>query len=309
MSNTSPSVPIIWQLSCVQFDDELSLFGTLLKNIPYKPSDSDSTIRHAIEVARTFIAEVWDNQEITIRVGNQEKNLFTDERGIIQASFKTEISNQNEIRVSINGIPIPFFNDFPIFFGKSNYPLEVISDLDDTVIVTYASRVFKRIQTTGLTHPTRRSIVPNTKALLQGLAEKGARIHYVSKSETNLYHLLATFFDHNKVPHGPMYLTRYRARQNLFVSKKDPIHKLRQIRHILDRSPGKKFLLIGDDSQHDVHVYSEAVEEYPDRIEKVMIRQTGFKENQKLLRKLKHMKWLGVDYIYFKTDDDLTSIF
>jgi phosphatidate phosphatase APP1 len=51
-------------------------------------------------------------------------------------------------------------------------------------------------------------------------------------------------------------------------------HKFDKIKHILEFYPSLKYVLIGDDSQHDPFLY-EAISKFPMTVKAVYIRQTG----------------------------------
>lgn len=76
------------------------------------------------------------------------------------------------------------------------------------------------------------------------------------------------------------------------------------IRSIMDHSPDKKFILIGDDTQQDIAVYARIAELYPTKIFKIYIRKTrknllGNKKEQ-----LKELLNLAVSVEYFSGKAD-----
>jgi phosphatidate phosphatase APP1 len=52
-----------------------------------------------------------------------------------------------------------------------------------------------------------------------------------------------------------------------------PTYKQKHIDKILAAFPGVKFMLIGDDGEHDPEIFAHAAEKYPDRIDGVWIRR------------------------------------
>jgi len=100
-------------------------------------------------------------------------------------------------------------------------------------------------------------------------------------------------------------LTPFLNIRQLFHPKKGKDYKLNNLRLIIDHLPGKKFILLGDDTQRDMDVYSQINREYPDRIRKIYIRQTTLKPNIKQIEKWNTLQSTGADAIYFKDTDEI----
>ena len=89
---------------------------------------------------------------------------------------------------------------------------------------------------------------------------------------------LYTFLTHHKFPEGPLFLKPYKEWNDLLKRNGKhhfSRHKKEKIQHILNVFENKKFILIGDDSQHDGEIYSEIALKNPDRIKGIFIRKTG----------------------------------
>ena len=82
-------------------------------------------------------------------------------------------------------------------------------------------------------------------------------------------------------PKGPVLLRDFRGPFEKTPKPEKP-HKQHEIRNILNTYPHLKFILIGDSGEHDVDIYLEVAEEYPEQIIAVYLRSV--KHKKKVLR-------------------------
>jgi phosphatidate phosphatase APP1 len=151
----------------------------------------------------------------------------------------------------------------------------VISDIDDTVLVSHAASPFKMALTALLNNARTRSPFPGVAAFYQAL-QAGVRgdeqnpIFYVSSSPWNFYDLLVEFMQVNEIPAGPLLLRDY-GRQNLRdIGHRS--HKRQAIDALLAAYPALPFVLLGDSGQEDPEIYASVVQDFPDRILGIHIR-------------------------------------
>ncbi|HRA72629.1 MAG TPA: App1 family protein, partial [Flavobacterium sp.] len=76
-------------------------------------------------------------------------------------------------------------------------------------------------------------------------------------------------------------------------------HKFEKIKHILEFYPNLKYVLLGDDSQHDPFLYEAICKIFPVSVKAVYIRKTDTQEKEKVLNALKNLESLGVSTCYF----------
>jgi phosphatidate phosphatase APP1 len=155
----------------------------------------------------------------------------------------------------------------------------IISDIDDTVIETGATDFLKNWRRVLVERPQDRLAVPGASTLYRTIARDHVAparpFFYVSSSPWNLYGFIAEFMELNGIPHGPMFLKDYGIDDSKLVDTGHDAHKLEAIETILSFYPDFRFLLIGDNGQQDVEIYAKAVEDFPDRIAAVFIRDVS----------------------------------
>jgi phosphatidate phosphatase APP1 len=153
----------------------------------------------------------------------------------------------------------------------------IISDIDDTIIVSHARNLLKVAYTTFLSNARGRVAFPGVGAFYRAL-QRGTTdaefnpIFYVSSGPWNLYDLLIDFMQLNQIPVGPIMLQDYGLEEKQLFSASHRDHKLAQIRKLLETYPDLPFILIGDSGQHDPEIYRKVLEEVPARIKAIYIR-------------------------------------
>lgn len=155
----------------------------------------------------------------------------------------------------------------------------IISDIDDTVVETGATDFLKNWRRVLIDRPGDRLAVPGAAGLYGMIAGDHTAptrpFFYVSSSPWNLYGFIAEFMELNGIPHGPMFLKDYGIDDKRLIKASHDEHKLAAIETILAFYPGFRFLMIGDNGQRDVEIYARAVEDYPERVGAVFIRDVS----------------------------------
>ena len=166
-----------------------------------------------------------------------------------------------------------------VMFPPEENSFGVISDVDDTFLVSHSTNSLKKLRLMLLKNARTRMPFIGVVAFYQALhCDKNAQsfnpIFYVSSSEWNLYDLLVDFCDKQQIPRGPFLLKHLKTNfAQLFKSGGGShLHKLEKIRNIFNTFEKTNFVLIGDSGQHDAEIYDQIALEYPDRIIVIYIR-------------------------------------
>jgi phosphatidate phosphatase APP1 len=103
-------------------------------------------------------------------------------------------------------------------------------------------------------------------------AHPGAPVIYLSTGAWNVAPTLSRFLSRNLFPAGPLLLTDWGpTHDRWFRSGRE--HKRTSLARLAKEFPGLKWLLIGDDGQHDEDLYGEFTVAHPDNVSAVAIRQ------------------------------------
>jgi len=296
--------PIVWQLSVLQLDKKTLVSGVLLTRAPFAYDKRISNIRNFINVLKSYFIGVYAEKELFIVSKEHRISAKTNPYGGFSVVVDSLVDDIPEIILPGSTSPLRIIQNYPIIFPYSSHTIDVISDIDDTIIVSHSSNLFKRIKTLAFKAPHKRKSISSSSSLLNAFVKNGASVIYVSKSESNLFGLLAAYIDYNALPQGCLFLTSYLKIRQLFESKKGLDYKLDNIRFILENTYQKKYILIGDDSQKDIEVFLRVVEQFPERILKVYIRQTKNTLSQSQKQKWDQLSSLRVASLLYRNESE-----
>jgi phosphatidate phosphatase APP1 len=251
--------------------------------------EGESTLRHLKNTYRRFESDEIPGIRLTASYGGKELEVQTDEEGFFNVEFRFDEPIDYEKagdKVHLRLLETKTDGDLlvsegTIFVPHKEAEFGIISDIDDTVLVSNMTHLLGRLKLMLLKDASERSPFPGIAAFLRSLCagcdERVSNpLFYVSGSEWNLFDLLVHFFRYHDVPEGPLFLRdkgiRFDKGEVLPSSQQ---FKLDQIRRILDTFPHLRFIFIGDSGQHDPEIYQQVVEDYPGRILGIYIRDVS----------------------------------
>ncbi len=234
----------------------------------------DPTSRRAENVRgwRSFTSVPVPHVAVTITIGGLTHRVSADRGGVIDAVISTvlppgshTVSMSTEKSQSV---------DASIFILDPSTPLGVVSDIDDTVMVTALPRPLLAAWNTFVLDEHARIPTPGMAVLMERLAVEhpGAPFIYLSTGAWNVAPTLTRFLSRNLYPPGALLLTDWGpTHDRLFRSGRE--HKRESLRRLASEFPTVKWLLIGDDGQHDEEIYAEFARDYPGSVAAIAIRQ------------------------------------
>lgn len=265
-----------------------------------QPLQENSIWSNFRATARRFLNKSVPGKRVVIRFYGREKLAITDKRGVFSGSMNIEdlpiralywhpytVKLRDEKGVLVTATGEALIRNFT----HSRYG--IISDIDDTFLVTYATHAIKKVLLTIFYNAaTRRAFrgVSNFYQALHQEKQKGVinPFFFVSSSAWNLYDFVEDFCYFNRIPKGPflLYQRHYKGWKFWKAQIGDHSHKLVKCRNILQTYPGLSFILIGDSGQADVSIYSRLHREFPNRIKMIYIRNVS---DKKRIRRLHRM--------------------
>ena len=180
----------------------------------------------------------------------------------------------------------------------------VISDIDDTIVVTNATSLLGMARSV-ISNAAARLPFEGISALYRALHVERNPIFYVSSSPWNLYELLDDFMRINGIPHGPVFLQDWGVDEATLILQSHTDHKLAQVQTIVDYYPELKFILIGDSGQHDPEIYLRVIQTHPGRILAAFIRDvTPDLRDRGVAAIIEEAKTAGVEMLYVRDSAD-----
>lgn len=297
--------PVVWQLSVLELDGKTLITGVIIHSLPFAHDKQIGYFKNFIKSLSSFFIKVYAHKKITIEVNNKAISTKTSARGSFKHIYNQQLQNGDISILSNDGEKLEVVQSYPTIFKKTRGKIDVISDVDDTLIISYTKNIFKRIGSILFTPPRKRNPIGFTQNLLNVFDKNNARVQYISKSESNLFAMLTSIIQHNKLPKGNLILTSYLKFRQLINPKKGRDYKLNQISFIVENTRDKSYILIGDDTQKDMEVYAKIVKQFPEKILKVYIRQTKTKVHTYQKTMLNNLKDTGVDHLYFNDESSI----
>ncbi|WP_128773069.1 App1 family protein [Actinomyces oricola] len=152
--------------------------------------------------------------------------------------------------------------------------LGIVSDIDDTAMVSHVPRVLVAAWNQLVKHSLAREPVPGMAELLTRIQQThpGTPMVYLSTGAWNVVPTLRSFFKRNGFPDGPKLMTDW-GPTNTGWFRSGIEHKRTELRRLMIDLPEVRWLLVGDSGQHDPLIYGEAAREHSDRIAAIAIRR------------------------------------
>lgn len=286
--------------------------GHLMQGVStgYKRLDRN-TLKHAYDVIKLFFKEPARVQpEVKIQFRGQTYPVRIHERGWIE----DEITLPNQLNPGWHKFKFIIESEVVgdgIFLKPDDTALGVISDIDDTYLISHSKNTFRKLSVMLFKNITKRKpfqeAVQHYKQLYQRGCQEGNRNLFVNvtSSEWNLYPLITQFSKFNDFPNAILLMDKlkYGWRELFFSGTGNHAHKFEKIEKIIKFYPDKKFIFIGDDTQRDPWIYSAIYEQYADAVSEVQIRQSGKKKKKTVEDLLKEIP----GSIYFENSTDLLS--
>ncbi|WP_347050647.1 App1 family protein [Flavobacterium olei] len=194
--------------------------------------------------------------------------------------------------------------------------LGIISDIDDTFLISHTNNLFLKIYILLFRNVNDRKVFKDVVAHYQALSAAGRNntqeanaFFFVSSSEWNLYRFIAKFTRIHELPKAVFLLKDIKRGLTDFLmsGRGSHDHKFEKIKHVVEFYPTLKYVLMGDDSQHDPVLYEKICKIFPVTVIAVYIRQTGKSPKREVQKIMENLKSLNVAVCYFKDSSEATQ--
>ena len=210
-------------------------------------------------------------------------------------SVRTRADQEGYIDVVVRGHgPGPGWHEARILIVAPGPRLGIVSDIDDTAMVSHVPRMFVAAWNQLVKYTSSREPVPGMAELLTRIerAHPGTPVIYLSTGAWNVVPTHRSFFERHGFPAGPMLMTDW-GPTNTGLFRSGIEHKRTELRRLMIDLPDVTWLLVGDDGQHDPLIYGEAAREHSDRVAAVAVRRLTPTEQVLAGTQLAHPMGLG----------------
>lgn len=222
---------------------------------------------------RNFFTAACVHARYTIRLGDAVCSGVSDRGGYIDHRVRghglapgwrtgtAETAASDAARVHVQVVPAD------ASFG-------IVSDIDDTILSTWLPRPLIAAWNSFIRTESARQAVPGMAVLYDALLERhpGSPLIYLSTGAWNTHGFLRRFMRRHRYPEGAMLLTDW-GPTNTGWFRSGQAHKRNALLQLSIDFPNVKWLLIGDDGQHDPDLYGEFVRANPTHVLAIAIRR------------------------------------
>lgn len=292
-------------------EQELIVMGHVFQ--PTKKNDydfQDKNFKNANSVIGMYRMKTQANADVYLKQNEYEIHTKTLKDGYFKFCIPLKQNDYGWVEYEVS---IIYHNKRISTKGSYIRPqvdnLGIISDIDDTFIISYTLNPFKKLYHLLFKNVNSRKIFEDVVPHFQALSVSGREhkeelnaFFYISSSEWNLYRFIVKFAKIHELPKAVLLLKDIKTSllDFLWTGRGGHNHKFEKIKHILEFYPELKYVLIGDDSQHDPYLYEAISKIFPLTVKAIYIRQTRKTKKKKVENVLKNLESLSVSVCYFK---------
>lgn len=250
-------------------EDWVRILGRVLIVPPFpKGTDSDARVRGW----RSFLSIPIGFAQVSVTIGDVTHEVVSDRGGVIDRVVKATLEpGWQTAKMTVEGSEPA---EARVFIVGSDVGFGLVSDVDDTVMVTALPRPLIAAWNSFVVDEHARLPVPGMAVFMERIAREhaGSPVIYLSTGAWNIAPTLSRFLSRHLFPPGAILLTDWGpTHDRWFRSGMD--HKLSNLRRLAREFPQISWLLVGDDGQHDDTIYTRFASEHPENVRAVAIRR------------------------------------
>jgi phosphatidate phosphatase APP1 len=237
-----------------------------------KPRPSITGKQRKVRGWRSFTGVPVAGAIVTIHIGEEEFEVTADRGGVIDQVIPVDLPPgwHTITLASDDSLPVAA----RIRVVPETADLGIICDIDDTVMVTALPRPLLAAWNSFVRDENARRPVPGMAVLLDRLQRDNpdAPVVYLSTGAWNVAATLTRFLSRHLYPLGPLLLTDWGPTHDRWF-RSGRAHKRHNLQRLAAEFPHLKWILIGDDGQHDENLYAELAMARPESVRAIAIRE------------------------------------
>lgn len=292
--------------------EQLEIFGHVLDRGPLPETRySRFFLFNILALMRLFIVKPRAGARVQMQWNNEIAEAVTETDGFFHIQWrpaKMPEAGHHKVEVTIVNVepgPVTKADGVVIIPHRTEYGC--ISDIDDTFLVSHSSKILRRLKELFTRNSRTRKPFEGVVRHYQLLSNTGHKgfvprpFFYVSSSEWNLYAYILEFCRMNRMPEGVFLLSQLKPFHLLLKSgQQKHATKFTRISRILKHYPHMRFILLGDDSQEDPHIYHAIVCHFAPQIVAIYLRHVRKSRKTAVAQVLGEVESRGIPCCYFK---------
>lgn len=237
-----------------------------------KPRPGSAGKQRKVRGWRSFTGVPMAGAIVRIQIGEEEFEVTADRGGVIDQVIPVDLPSGWHTITLATDDSLPVTARIQVVAETAS--LGVICDVDDTIMVTALPRPFLAAWNSFVRDENARRPVPGMAVLLDRLQRGNldAPVIYLSTGAWNVAPTLTRFLSRHLYPQGPLLLTDWGPTHDRWF-RSGRSHKRRNLERLAKEFPQVKWILIGDDGQHDETLYAELAMAHPDSVRAIAIRE------------------------------------
>lgn len=251
--------------------------------------ESDTVWKNLLNMYRRMESDEVPGVQIKVSFQSAACEVVTDEEGFFRAwldpgRLQSGSERWQNVDVALSSPPAGEQSAVSavaqVMIPPAGASFGIISDVDDTVMQTYATDWLRMARLVFMGNARTRLPFRGVAAFYRALGGQNP-LFYVSSSPWNLYDLLVDFFRIQGIPLGPLFLRDWGVTSDELLPTDHHGHKMAVIEQLFQFYPNLSFILIGDSGQQDPEIYAQIVRRYPRRVLAVYVRNVVESETRR----------------------------
>ncbi len=234
---------------------------------------NDSVLKNFTRKISRFFNKEKKDIVLGVKIGNSTYYTKTDDEGYFDIDMDVPMVLGDSEIIDIyldeeNTTHARCIMQHPLSNG-----IGVISDFDDTLIVSNVPSKSKLFKNTFMKNYKQRRLVKSTAIKIKSILsqQKRSAFFVLSSSPNQISNSINNFLDYNDMPDRSI-ITKKIHGSNGYSILKQSTYKSDKIKKLISIYPDIKWTLFGDSGEQDKQIYSEIDKSYSDSIESIYIR-------------------------------------
>lgn len=246
----------------------------VLARVVLSPSSVEPSVARGVSGLRRLLTLEQPGVDVVIELAGHRRTVISDVAGLVDVTFDVSLPPGRATALLRTGERAA--QEASVLVAAASAEVGVVCDIDDTAWIT------------GLRHPLRaawrmlsgssadRHAVPGMAALLTSIVadQQHPAVVYLSNGPWNLAGPVARFLDREGFPAGALLMTDWGLRRDRWF-RDGQAHKKGSLERLTGDFPWVRWVLVGDDGEHDPDIYTDFAHRYPDATSAIALRQVG----------------------------------
>ncbi len=269
---------------CYGNPHELIVEGRVLEERIFKESSKeDSWLKNTWNKVKQLVNDEVKNEKLTLTIGDEIYQNKTDDEGYFEFNIenhKEAWKNHQNITLHLDELNVTTYAS--AFIIDESVKVGIISDFDDTVIVSGVTNKLDLVQNTFFKNYKQRELVKGMKERFEEIVTSpNTPLFFVTGSPKQLYNAIHNFLNYHEFPKRTL-ITKKAHGNNADPLFDQITYKVEKIEQLIQLFPQIGWVCFGDSGEKDPEVYRRIQKKYPKQIKAIYIRNVKSGEIEKI---------------------------